>query len=542
MSPSPSARSALPPCLLVAAVAAAAYLNAFGHEFVYDDLPLVLWNERLRSWQGLLECFASSYWTDGNTGLYRPLTLLSFALDRAVSGEATWSYAATNVLLHACTSSAAFWWARELGARKPAALATALLFAVHPVHTEAVTWVAGRAEVLCGACALVALAAHRRAPQGGGWRLLSGLAFSAALLAKEHAVALVAVAPALDLFCGRGSLRKRLSPRRGGYLLFAALTASYLALRAWVLGDAAWGPRYVVPLDNPLVPRVTSLLGNTYGTTASERLLSAVALWGEHLRLLCWPARLSADYSYAQWLPVRSLGDARLWIGALALGGCAAGALLLRRRAPVAAAGLAFLLGVCAVSSQVLRPTGTVYAERLLYLPSAGFLLWVGCAFDRAWRRCRWRAAASGALVLSLSLGAARTWLRNPAWTNRRTLWEETVRTSPQSARAHGNLGLLYLSAAEGIEARGDLPASRREQVARALTERAAQHLARSLEIYPERAGLNVTYAETALKLGRLAEARQALERARRLGRGVLSPEGARVATLLSAATDRESR
>jgi hypothetical protein len=497
--------------VVVVVAAVAVYLNAFGHELVYDDLPLIAWNPRLGADDWLWQCVSTPYWTDGNTGLYRPLTLLSLAVNFKLTGLATWSYTSVNVLLHAATSLLVALLARATGARVAVATAAGLVFAVHPVHTEAVTWIAGRAEVLCGAFSMLALYCHWRGPERDVWRVGAAAAFACALGAKEHALTLLGVAPALDLLLRRGPWRARLGAHiLPAYVPFALLASLVLGLRVVVLGDVALGPRFVVPLDNPLVAPVTSALGNDYGATTGERLLSAVALWGEHLRLLAWPRVLSADYSYAQWPVLRTASDGRFAPGLLTLALTLGGAWSLRRRAPLASFGLAAFFLTSLVTAQVLKPTGTIYAERLLYLPSVGFALVLGAAFGRAWAWPRTRALAGVVLVALLSLGALRTHARNQVWTNRRTLWEATVLTSPNSARAHAKLGSTYLEAAEALPAE-------QAGLRRSLYKASAAHMERSLDIYPERAGVNVGLVVALFSLEEHERAWAPLERLQRL-------------------------
>ncbi|MDC3379189.1 hypothetical protein OAX78_02800, partial [Planctomycetota bacterium] len=177
---------------------------------------------------------------------------------------------------------------QSLGGTRRVALAVGVLFAVHPVHTEAVTSIVGRAELLCALFFLLAVLLHRRVPGLPGaraWAARAGVAVCAflALLSKEHAALLLPTLLALDWIAPAENAAAEPVVLRGriGDLLWPLIPLlAYLAIRHAVLGPHAWGPGYVTPLDNPLVPPVTSVLGITYGATGGERVLTATALIG----------------------------------------------------------------------------------------------------------------------------------------------------------------------------------------------------------------------------------------------------------------------
>jgi hypothetical protein len=132
------------PAALVALLAAAVFAHTLPFDFVYDDVPVILRNEHLHSLAAWREILAGPWWS---SGLYRPLTSLTFAINWAMGGGSPWPFHLTNVLAHAAASVLVLLLAKRL-LPPAAALAAALLFAVHPVHVEAVANLVGRAEVL----------------------------------------------------------------------------------------------------------------------------------------------------------------------------------------------------------------------------------------------------------------------------------------------------------------------------------------------------------------------------------------------------------
>ncbi len=291
--------------LAIAAAAFLVYLNAFGHDFVLDDTRIIGDNLRIRSLGNIPELFRSSYWgIAGAQSLYRPLVVASYALNYAVHGLSTYGFTAVNVAIHAAVSVLLFALVRTLRGSRIVAGMAGIAFAVHPVHTEAVTGIAGRAELLAALFFLISLLCHRQAAIAGQWvyRLGAPVCLACALLSKESAIALLLVAPVMDaLFPLQGPDGRPLSIRArivGGYVPLIAVALAYLAVRHAVLGRITISEGLIAPLDNPLVPISTMALGERLGATTSQALMTPFAVVVGSARLLVWPAHLSPDYSY----------------------------------------------------------------------------------------------------------------------------------------------------------------------------------------------------------------------------------------------------
>src|SRR5262249_2203156 len=157
----------------------------------YDDNLYVAANPQVAHFASAARAFVTAYPESApQLGLYRPLTVVSYALNAAITGASPWGFHLFNVLLHVLVVLTVFGLARRLfgGAALPAFIA-ALLFAVHAVHVEAVAWIVGRAEVLATLFALLSFRAYVAYREGGGGTALalSALAYGAALLSKETA-------------------------------------------------------------------------------------------------------------------------------------------------------------------------------------------------------------------------------------------------------------------------------------------------------------------------------------------------------------------
>ena len=426
--------TALRLALGVVVLAALPYLNTLRNGFAYDDLPLVAENPRIRSLTGIGRALRTDWW-DGKRPqslLYRPLAMASFGIDYAASrwGEtgpplarladrAALPFHLQNLAWHVAASAALFLLVLSLFTSPWLAFATAALFAVHPVHTEAVNGIVGRAELMSAAFGLAALLAARRSRPTPAAVLLF-----LALLSKEQAI----VIPLIPLLFLTGpSLRRVLAA-------FAVPLVLYLALRAAVLGSPAGGasaPSPGINVDNPIA-----------SATGAARVLTPLRVFGHAVGLLAWPRTLRADYSYDQIPLVRSL-DLPTALGILVLGALAFGAVAARARAAPAAFGLSFFLLSWLVTSNLPIVIGTIFGERLLYLSSAGACLAIAAGLAYIPARGLGTALAA-ALVLA---GGVRAYARNRDWKDNLTLFARTASDSPRSCKALDGLASELLAA-----------------------------------------------------------------------------------------------
>ena len=530
---------------LVGVVTAASALPALFPGFIHDDHRLIEQNELLRGLTRVPEILTRGYWTVGDTGvpnLYRPVTILSFLVNHAVGGTEPLGYRLVNVALHVLVALMVLGLARRVlgppSAERPidGALAAALLFAVHPVHTEVLGLVVGRGDLLAATgtllCLLLFLGARARAASGDrrGARLLDAGAVAAFLLgffSKENAVAAPFIVLAADLtrpwaqaFPGApaaGSVSPRPRPAWGAHAaLFAALGAGLL-VRTAVLGMV--GPAAFTPfIDNQIAHQPFPL-----------STLTALAVLARYARLLVAPVHLSIDYSFNAIPPSGSLLEPGPLTGLLIVAAVAGAIVFLRGRRPAPAfallfAGLAFL-----PVANLLIPIGTIMAERLLYLPSVGFCLfagWLLAALPAASGAAR--TAARAAVAALLVLLAVRGLVRLRDWRDDRTIFARAIAVSPASVRAQFNYGVAS-------EQEGD-DAAAAAAYARALAiwgefsdahynlaglDARHQRWADSVEHYREASRLQpgnvsylVNYGNSLTHAGRPAEALDPLERA----------------------------
>ncbi|MBI3693496.1 MAG: DUF1736 domain-containing protein [Acidobacteria bacterium] len=456
----------------------AVYLNSLDGEFVFDDTSIIQSNPQIRSLSltSLGHIFGSHYWQTvaGQGGLYRPIVILSYAVNYAVGGLNPWGYHFFNVLIHALNSVLVFFIIRELFGDQGFALWSGLLFALHPIRTEGVAYVVGRAESLAAFFFLVAWLRYLR-----GNVALSALAFFASVLTKESGLTFLAIVPLTDYVA-------RWRPAITRYAAFAVAAVAALGLRYGVLGGFA--PLYINLTSNPLV-----------GVGTLARLLTATQVLGNYLWLLVFPVPLSADYSFNQIPPVTRLWDPSVLVtAALVLGGTA---LAWRRGRPWFFCA-AFFLATFSLTSNFLRPIGTIMAERLLYLPSLGFT----CAIAYAISKARSRELAIAAGVLLAFFYAGRTLLRNPDWHDHLALFSSAAVVSPNSSLVQANLAGSLL---------------RKDPAA------AAEHAREAIRIEPGDPAAHMTLGEAYQRMGDMARAAEAYAIVERLAPGTAGAQEA---------------
>jgi hypothetical protein len=404
--------------IAVAACAVVAHIGALWNGFAMDDLYIIVWNPLVHSADGLWRAFVTPYWPPDMGGkLYRPLAVASYTLDGLVD-DAPWFHA-MNLLWHAGAAVAVAALARRW-AGTTTALVAGLIFAVHPVHVEAIANVIGRAELMgaVGACLAVYAAVVR---QSIGW---SALALAVGLLSKENA----AVAPGLIVWAwalgfGRPP-RQRMLAFVGSWLAIAAV---YVALRGTILQPYA---------------RLHDVAPVFVGQSPLAVRLTAVATLADVLRLLAFPLTLRVDYSPAERTIVTSLLDGRFLLGLAALAlwaGLLVGAW--RHGRKVEAFGLGWIAIAFLPVANLLFPVGILLAERTLYLPSVGLALAAGAALARL-PATRLRAVV-GVLVLA---GGIRSALRVPVWHDDGAVTLSILEDSPESYRGPARMGALYQS------------------------------------------------------------------------------------------------
>lgn len=458
------------------------YGGSLSHGFAFDDWPLVVENP-VAMWppSRVLDLFDA-----GASGVtYRPVRMFSYMVDHSIAGGLEPSvFHATNVAYHAAAVLALYALAALALGSSLAAWLAAALFAVHPLGTEAVAYVAGRRDVLAGLFALLSLLAwwifcersarHGSATALGGTLVATLLAAILALGAKENAAVLPALAALLFV----------VQARRRGESLPRPSARTWVALALCVAVLA-----FVV--DQVYAERVREAVARLGGEPLAPQPALSLRVLGQYGWLSLWPAKLSADYRPPAWeLPTSPLDVPSIVVGiALVLVVALGAALTWRGR--VAGAGLLWFVIALLPVLQIV-PYREVVAERNAYLPLAGLALASGDLAASVARRSPRGVLTVGILLVGLL--AWRAHARAAVWADDETLWVATLDARPSSVRAKHNLAIVYAK-------RGRL-------------ERARRELRSALEDAPEQIEVLSTLATVEGRLGNDPAAIELAERA----------------------------
>jgi Flp pilus assembly protein TadD len=434
----PALKKQFPAVAILSIIAAtfAVYWPSLQNQFVWDDTALILRDPFIRSWRLIPEGFRHFLFSDATASdFYRPMQRLTYTLDYALYAFQPWGYHLTGILLHAAAAAALFLCARRLMARFNAASsmkgellawAAAFAWAVHPVHSAAVSYAAGRADVLAALFGFTGLffaagTEEGKSPRRAEW--IAASCFLLAMLSKESGVtALIIWLVALLCLRDKAAMRRWL-------VLAVAIAAGYSVLR---FSAEKTAPPEKAPMSIAVRP-----------------ILMARA-WAEYAGLLVAPVNLHMERDILvkdhaelrQTLRDATLREYEMLLGVLLI---AAFVLWLRcsRRQPGATSFflIAFLIAYLPTSN-LLSLNATV-AEHWLYFSSAFLFAAAALSLDAV--RFPRRAMLAGMAVWLGCLGA-RTFMRNFDWKDQRTFLLSTAVSGGDTARTLINLGVLESS------------------------------------------------------------------------------------------------
>ncbi len=419
------------PVVLILAAAVLPYLHSLRYPFVnWDDFTLIVGNEYIKelSWTNIRAMF-----TPGVVGAFQPLRNLSYAIDHLFWGMNPLGFRLTNLLLYALTCLGVFYFINRLVRSRAAALVGAILFAVHPIHVEAVTWLSARKEVLSGIFYLLGFISYMSGVAGKQvrWRyyLLSVSLFLLGALSKPTTVSFPAILFLYDLcFVTGGKLRPALARLRWH--------APY-----WVVAVAVTAVTIMVSAQG-------AVLKGFHGGSLGSNLSTVAVAFPKSIALLILPVNLSPRYvSHESVLLLQPEG----LISLFSLIMLALVMLDLWRRSSLLFFSLAWLV-VALMPMSNLVPTSTLIADRYLYIPSFGFCLLAAVAFGNLLgtnpARRFLRALRKVGLIAAVCVLVAFSVLsfnRNFVWQDTVALWSNAVEQDPGNTLALYALGGEYM-------------------------------------------------------------------------------------------------
>jgi tetratricopeptide (TPR) repeat protein len=415
------------------------YLNILSNGFVYDDGPQVLTNPYVKSFHYLKEIFTTNVWSFTGVGpitnYYRPLMTLGYMVCYKLFGLRAYGFHLVSLLLHVLIVCLVFALAERLTGDRVGAFVAGAFFALHPIHTESVAWIAAVTDLELTFFYLLTFGIFLAVARPGGGRSGPGLAamvlsFILGLLSKEQAMTLPALATVYEHFYRRDRSETSTSQKlvRYGPLWLTGL--AYLVFRIRFLGALAPEKKFA-EVGPPQI------------------VLSAIAFVAQYIGKLIWPVRLCAYYVFH---PCESVFDLRVVAGLLVLFALAALFPVCWRsrdaNVRVASFGILWFFATLAPVLNAHWVGPNAFAERYLYLPSVGVAWLVGLGASRLWSRAASRSVQRRAVALAglvvCGLFAARIVTRNRDWNNDIVFYTRTLELSPDAHILLNNLGLAY--------------------------------------------------------------------------------------------------
>jgi tetratricopeptide (TPR) repeat protein len=430
----------------------ASYSNSLRNQFVFDDNLLITNNPAMRG----VEKIPALLGVGKKRAQYRPLRMISYAVDytlnqklwKHVGSYGGWNeglnplgYHLANCVYHLLTTWLVFFVVFRLAANYRIAFLAAALFALHPVHTDSVTYISGRRDIFVTLFYLAGFYYFLRYRQTGKILFIVAalLSYLLSLGSKEMGVTLPALFLSYDLITQFPEKIRRVDGAYGKALLLTlkkVLVQSRYLYSLIFLGALSFS-YYKVFITSPS-NRVTY-----YGDSMITTFLTVGKILVHYIKLLVYPIRLTADYSFDAF-PLSSSFLEPATVGAfvvLGVIGYVVLRLVITHR--MAAFGVIWffvtLLPVCHIF-----PHHELLAEHYLYLPSFGFCLLAGYLVERLLENTKHRSLVYASFLLVLLLFSLRTADRNRDWKDEFSLWAKTVKIAPRCARAHVNLGNVH--------------------------------------------------------------------------------------------------
>ena len=429
--------------IIILLIASAVYLNALDNGFVYDDTDQVLKNNWIKDIKFIPEIFSRNVWSfqadHSVTNYYRPMMHLIYMLNYHLFGFAPWGFHLVNILFHVANSVLVFLIMARLAGRQAGRLASsegetpssmllyppfiaAILFATHPIHTEAVTWVAGVPELSFTFFYLISFYFYIRAAEGLNRAYkFSVISFFLAVFCKETALTLPLLLFIYD--CAFGRSKDYLSYLKK-YIPYISAGIVYLILRFHALGGLAPDTRHAE-------------------LSSYQYVINVFPLFSQYIEKLLLPLDLKAFYVLH---PITSIFEPQGLLSLIVTAFYVVLVFITWRKSRVAFLGL---IGFLIPLLPVLYIPGlgeNTFTERYLYLPSFGFAIVVSSVL--IWARTKIPKLAVGLVVASalvIGLYSVGTINRNAVWKDMFTLLSDTVAKSPDSFIDRNNLGNIFV-------------------------------------------------------------------------------------------------
>jgi tetratricopeptide (TPR) repeat protein len=412
------------------------YVNTLWASFVYDDNYQIVENPYVRSFHYLKQILTTPVWSFKYarvpTNYYRPLMSLEYLVLYRTYGPLAYVFHLANVLMEAAAVVLLFAVTRKLLKSDLVAFLAAAIFALHPIHTESVAWIAAVPDLQLAVFLLIAFWFYldMAEPSRKRWwtPVAMNVSFFLALFSKEPAVAFPVLAMFYEHMLRADRDRTSWKTKLGRYGSLFLLTGIYLIARVFLIGGL------IPKLQRPRL-------------SWPDALLSAVTLFGQYMNKLAWPVKLKMFYTFQATVSPR---DPSFLFGVAWTFAIGILCLILWKRNRLLVFPVLWMVATLAPALNARWMPGNVFAERYLYVPSIGFCWLAASGIVAIWyaRPIKMftaaRVAIAAAALLLASFSAIHIVKRNAVWSNDLAFFTDAVKQNPDNANLHSDLGFAY--------------------------------------------------------------------------------------------------
>ncbi len=423
--------------LLIVALSFIPYLNSLGNNFVWDDVDLVRDNPDVKSFDKLPDLLLSPF---GNPVqfkesplFYRPFIFFSYMVDYKLWGTNPAGYHLSNIILHILSTVLVFLILLKIFSDLKFSLFSSLIFAVHPVHTESVTWISGRTDVLCTLLLLLSFNAYLNFLKNPGKisslnYFLSLFFFTLSIFSKETAIVL----PLIILFYEMFFLPENIT-------VIASIKIYIRKIFLFIFPAAFYFVLRTIALKNNFFPSFTR-------ASLIERLLTIVTVFFDYIKLLFFPVTLNSLHMVKT---VSNIFDFKTVLSILTVLLIFVLSTKLKKASGKLFFGIMWFFISLLPVSNIIPFSSIIKTEHFLYLPSIGFSIVAGTALSYinnflSDKTNRIKIIFWSLTTLIIIFFSLQTLKRNYVWKDETTLFEDQVLKVPLSYIAHNNLGLAY--------------------------------------------------------------------------------------------------
>ncbi|MEP6793172.1 MAG: glycosyltransferase family 39 protein [Saprospiraceae bacterium] len=476
--------------LIIPILAFALYWMCLPYGYVLDDQIVITGNDYTKKgvsgiWE-ILSTESFSGYFHGQQDLvagarYRPLSIISFAVEQSLFGDNRIERHFINILLYGLIGLLIFRVLSILFPKKEAKnwlisipFIAVILYILHPVHSEVVANIKGRDEIMTAIGAMGALYCVLRYLSSGkmNWLIFSGVAMFLGLMAKENAVTFLAVIPLTMYFFTNAKMKDYVAALIPSFIAFII----YMIIRTNVIG-------YVFDSGK----KITDLMNDPFiGMNTGERYATILYTLGQYVRLLVYPHPLTHDY-YPYHIPIMNFGKPGTLISLAIYLGLALLFFKLWKRKSIYAWAIGFFVATVSIVSNLFFPVGTFMNERFIFIPSIAFSVvcaWVFIQYGWNSEKKGVRFASIAILVFIMGAYIFKTYVRVPAWKDSLSLNGQAAMVSVNSARNNCFMGTALFEEARDMKEND--PAKKLE-----LLQEADYYVDKSLAMYPTYSSAN---------------------------------------------------